>query len=433
MLKKTLEVPPHGGTLAHGAREIHVLEGTDTKRAVSRPKVLVLAPRFPYPALSGGKVVLLHLARALRNYDVTLLSFCGSREEMEFEPSDGLFSEIHKVYLPKAQSVRNVLRALPTRTPLQLAYYRSDAYQRKLEDLLPQHDLVIAHLIRTGQYIEESASGVPRILLMSDAISLAYQRMAELSGAPPLWHYLYRAELRRLLSYEQNCPARFDCTWLHSDVDRRFLLLDRGEAQIIPIGVDLEEFPFNPAPSGNVVAFIGNMSFSLNLDACNTFIRKIFPRLRSEAGIRFRVIGACPPSVKKKLEAHEGVEITGTVSRIADAVEGVFCGVCPIRGGSGMQNKVLNYMALGLPCVTSAVGLGGIGATPQRDLLVYKHPHEAAGMILNLHADATLRSSMARAGREFIENTHDWEIIYRAIRSEVARLIAATRLRTKVS
>jgi glycosyltransferase involved in cell wall biosynthesis len=137
--------------------------------------------------------------------------------------------------------------------------------------------------------------------------------------------------------------------------------------------------------------------------------------------------------LKKKLEAHEGVEVTGTVRRIADAVEGVFCGVCPIRGGSGMQNKVLNYMALGLPCVTSDVGLGGIRAMPGRDLFVYKQPQEAVGMILDLHTDMGLRGSVAKSGREFISKEHDWEILHRTIRNEVARLIDAKRLRAKVS
>jgi glycosyltransferase involved in cell wall biosynthesis len=98
-----------------------------------------------------------------------------------------------------------------------------------------------------------------------------------------------------------------------------------------------------------------------------------------------------------------------------------------------MQNKVLNYMALGLPCVTSDVGLGGIRAMPGRDLFVYKQPQEAVEMILNLHTDMAVRESVAQAGRDFIEKAHDWEVLHRVIRNEVAKLIDAKRLRAKVS
>jgi glycosyltransferase involved in cell wall biosynthesis len=394
---------------------------TRQDKGASKPKLLLLAPRFPYPALSGGKLFLLHLARALSDHRITLLSICNTREEMSFVPQDGLFHEIHKVHLPRWQSVKNVLSALPTRTPLQLAYYRSEAFQRKVQELLPQHDLVVAHLIRTGQYVS-SAADTPRVLLMSDAISLAYRRMASLPGAPRLWHYLYRLELSRLQDYERACPQNFQQTWLHSDIDRRFLDLDESSACIVPVGIDLAEFPFHSSRSGDVAVFIGNMGFSLNLDACNYFIRDVLPALRTKANIRFRIVGACAPALKKMLEKHPGVEVTGTVPRIADFVDGAFCGVCPVRGGAGIQNKVLNYLALGLPTVTSQVGLEGLDATPGRDLLVYRNTEEAVEMILALHRGPETRARLAANGRALIERVHDWELIYSAIRSQIARL-----------
>jgi glycosyltransferase involved in cell wall biosynthesis len=388
-----------------------------------RPKILFLTSRFPYPALSGMKLGILNVAKALGDCHLTLLSFCNSQEEQDFDPDDGTFAEIHKVYLPKWMSYGNVLAALPGRIPLQLAYYRSGAFQRKLEELLPQQDGVFAHLIRTGQYLAKSDYKGVRMMLMSDAISLAYQRMAELSGTSAMWHFLYRAELKRLLSYERTCTETFDRTWLHSDIDRKFLELNSESVGILPIGIDLEEFPFSPVSPGNVVAFVGNMGFSLNVDACLHFVRDIFPGLRTAADIRLRVIGACPASVKRKMERHAGVEVTGRVGRIADAVDGVFCGVCPVRGGAGIQNKVLNYLALGIPCVTSQVGLEGLDAVDGRDLLVYQKPEEATELILKLHEDSLLRGKLAANGRKFVEKNHDWRMIHRDIRAQVSELL----------
>jgi glycosyltransferase involved in cell wall biosynthesis len=364
----------------------------------------------------------LNVAKALSHHRLTLLSLCASREEMDDEPADGLFSEIHKVYLPKWKSVWSVLRALPGRMPLQLAYYWSAEFRAKVELLLPRHDAVLAHLVRTGQYVESARHDVPRVLLMADAISLAYKRMADLSGSSPLWHWLYRVELNRLFNCERRFPQTFDQTWLHSDIDRRFLGLDSTTTRIVPIGVDLAEFQFHPVTSGNVVAFVGNMSFSLNQDACHHFLQTIFPLLEERQQMRFRVIGACPPSVRRDLEKYPGVEVTGRVDRIADAIDGVFCGVCPLRAGAGIQNKILNYLALGIPCVTSRVGLEGLNAVDGSDLFVYEKPQDAAKLIANLHLNAALRKTTAAAGRRFVEQSHGWPQIHHRIRQEVAGL-----------
>jgi glycosyltransferase involved in cell wall biosynthesis len=398
---------------------------------MDRKKILILASRWPYPPVAGGKLFFLNVAKALApQHHLTLLSLCNNQQEMEDTPFDGLFSEIHKVFLPRWRSVWNVVGALPTRTPLQLAYYQSGEFRAKTTELMSSHDAVLAHLIRTGRYLEE-AKRIPSALLMADAISLAYQRMTKLSGSSTLWHFLYRAELKRVFNYERESPRFFDQTWLHSDVDRLFLGLDSTKTRIVPIGVDLEEFPYRPPlDSGDVVAFIGNMSFSLNLDACHHFLRDIYPKLQSEKHIRFRVIGACPPAVKQELEKYSGVEVTGRVERIVDAVEGVFCGVCPVRAGAGIQNKVLNYLALGIPCVTSNVGLEGLTAVAGSDLLVYRDPSDAAKKILQLSSDPQLRKKLAENGRRFVEQAHDWKAIHQLVRQNVSELLGEPESKT---
>jgi glycosyltransferase involved in cell wall biosynthesis len=98
-----------------------------------------------------------------------------------------------------------------------------------------------------------------------------------------------------------------------------------------------------------------------------------------------------------------------------------------VRGGSGTQNKILNYQALGIPCVTSRVGLEGLTAMDGADLLVYNDPAEAADLILKLHADANLREQIACAGRRYVERNHDWRAIHENIRREIDSIVAGAR------
>jgi len=209
-------------------------------------RLLVLTPRFPYPTIGGDRIRILHLCRALsREFELTLLSICETREEMRIEPHDGLFKHIWRVHLPRWRSYLNTLCALPGSRPLQLAYYDCAQFRERVEILLPYHDAVVAHLIRTGQYVLDSP--IPRILEMTDAISMNYLRMRQTNGHHSLKKLVYRVEQERLQHYETAVVKQFDRVWLTSHADRRFL--DPAEEcgiDVIPNGTDLEKFPFRP-------------------------------------------------------------------------------------------------------------------------------------------------------------------------------------------
>ncbi len=377
-----------------------------------RPRILVLTPRFPYPVIGGDRLRIYHVCKALSEVaDLTLLSLCESTSEMQMAvPDDGVYQRVERVFLPPWRSRLNALLALPGRTPLQVAYYRSAAFAQRIDELLPSHDLVVAHLIRTGDYVRQAA--LPRVLEMTDAISLNYQRVQSLrSSHRDIRAFIYAVEAKRLLAYERQIVREFNASVLVSDIDRVHLLEGREDARVLVCsnGVDLAHLSFKErVPADPVVVFIGNMTTVQNMDACMFFASEVLPLMRAQYPFCFRVIGRIDAQGQEALERFEGVEVRANVSSVSEATEGAYAGVAPMRLGAGIQNKVLEYMALGLPAVVSPVGLEGLTALDGRDLLVSSSGADMAQALVSLWWQPELRLTLSRAGRRYVESEHVW-------------------------
>lgn len=383
-----------------------------------KKRLLILSPRFPYPTIGGDRLRIAHISQGLsQSFELSLLTLCETREELRFPLPDGLFSQVDRVYLPRWRSYLNAVLAIPSTLPLQIGYYRSPKFKAAVDRLLPHHDAVLAFTIRAGQYVEGRRE--PVILDMADAISMNYQRVAELRDLNNWRKNVYSFERNRLLRYERSALDKFGRVWLVSNIDKNFLAANDGKrVEVIPMGVDLIGLPF-AIRNGDAIAFIGKMATLQNQDACFHFVRDIFPRIRDRMKVKFRVIGDIPKRVADKLLAYPDVEVTGWFDDVNEAITGAFCAVCPMRVGAGMQNKILHYMALGLPCLTSRLGLEGVNAIENEHLLVYDSAEEAAEKIIALRSDADLRMKLARQGRARVEQIYDWNNLYPIFKASI--------------
>jgi len=338
------------------------------------------------------------------------LSLCESRDELDAPlPADGVFTRIERVLLPKWRSALNVLGAIPTSTPLQVAYYKSKAFREKIHEFLGEHDVCLAHLIRTGEYVRKAS--IPSVLEMTDAISMNYQRFNALDIKRGVKSWIYRAEAKRLAEYERNIIDDFSAVALVSDLDRDFLLKDCIGSNVIVCsnGVDLESLPFEARyDSKPVAAFIGNMTSIQNLDACFYFAEEVLPVVRKRIDCVFRAVGRVKPGDARRLAAIDGVEVVGNVSSVAYAVRDARVGVAPVRLGAGVQNKILEYMALGLPVVTSRVAFEGLQAEAGKDLLLAETPGDYAEQLSSLWENPERRANFAQSGLNYVSSHHSW-------------------------
>jgi glycosyltransferase involved in cell wall biosynthesis len=387
-------------------------------------KLLVLTPRFPYPVIGGDRLRIFQLCRELaKDFDLSLLSLCESKEDMDRPiPSDGVFNYVERVFHPRSKHLLGMAKVLPSRIPFQVGYYWNPEFAKKLSALAPLHDGLLAHLIRTGQYITDYK--MPKILEMTDAISLSYKRT--IPHVNPVRAMAYCVEAIRLKRYERWLINACDLTTLVSAVDRDFLLNGNSQRKtlICANGVDTKGLPFDYSPDGQTIVFIGKNTTAPNADAILFFAEKILPLVQARcSNAVFKVIGQIKPGLKSRLEHLAGVYVTGTIKSVAKAAQHASVAICPLRFGAGVQNKLLEYMSLGIPTVTSPIGLEGLSAVPGFDLFVAKSPEEWVEQICKLLLYPDKGKILAVAGKKFVEKHYSWSAQLKPLRCSIAELI----------
>jgi|SRR5579884_552768 len=373
-------------------------------------RILFVTPRFPYPPLKGDSLRVYHQLRALaQHHNITLLTLAETpvtREE--YAKVAPLCNEIHIVPLTRWESALNVATGILSQTPLQVHYYASAKLRAKLQTLLAakKFDLVHAVLVRMAPYVW-SVSDVPVVidLIDSQTLNLADRRM-QTRGITRL---AYDLEYRRMRKYERRVGEHFSALTVTSQADRD--ALEAPHAAVLPNGVDVERFAFAGQEQREraTLIFTGNMGYHPNEEAMLWFVSSVWPLLRARiADVRLQIVGTRPSSKVRSL-AGGGVDVVGHVPDVVPYLHRATAAVCPMRSGSGIQNKVLEALATGAPVVASSVANRGVHAQPERDLLVADEPEAMTAAIARLVEDARLRASLARSGRAFVEDRYRWE------------------------
>lgn len=379
---------------------------------MSKKKILVLTPRFPYPVIGGDRLRIFELCKELaKSYSLTLVSLCETKDEMTLNiPDDGVFSDIHRVYLPKYRSYINCALALPSKTPLQVAYYKSREFANVVNRLSNDHDLILPHLIRMADYAKDLPN--KKVLEMTDAISMNYSRVCETKNNAGLKGFIYKLEKERLNHYEKKTAEKFDCNVLVSKFDKDFLFTPKTDVYdktlVCSNGVDLSKLTYEFSRNKKEIVFIGNMFSAQNFDAAMWFAKECLPLLRKNGDFTFKVIGRIKPEDEVKLNRHEGVIVTGAVDCIISHARGAIAGICSVRLAAGVQNKILEYMALGLPTITTTTGLEGLDSIPDRDILVADLPQDFVQLILRLENDVNYAEKLSANALKYVEVHHSW-------------------------
>jgi glycosyltransferase involved in cell wall biosynthesis len=246
-----------------------------------------------------------------------------------------------------------------------------------------------------------------------DCISLLLDRTLHHS-ASVRQRLIAALELRRTRAYEGRVLRRVDRVAVTAPEDAAALrsLAPPAQVDVIPNGVDLEHFrPLAAPPEPATLVFSGKMSYHANATAVLWFVRHVLPAVRARhAGVRLRIAGSDPPPAIRALGRDPAITVTGHLPDLRTAFAGATAAVCPVTVKVGIQNKILEAMAMGLPVVTTRQGHSGLGAVAGRDLLVAADAAAFAAGVCRLIEDRTLRAALGRAGREYVETHHRWDV-----------------------
>jgi len=389
--------------------------------------LLYLVHRLPYPPDKGDKVRSFHLLQhLLARHRVFLGTFVDDpQDEVHIETLRAMCAGLHVARLnPKRAKVASLLGLLRGEA-LTLQYYRNAGLQAWVNETLASQAIDSAMVFSSSmaQYVQraqpEQAAAAPPVLV--DFVDVDSAKWAEYAGHhrwPMSW--LYRREGRRLLACEREVAAAaqrsFFATEKETDLFRQLAPESATRVEAMNNGVDANFFSptadrSSPFDAGELpLVFTGAMDYWPNVDAVTWFAHNVLPRLRAtRPRLRFHIVGRAPTAAVRALaSANNGVVVTGTVPDVRPYLQHAAVVVAPLRLARGIQNKILEAMAMGRPVVAASACVEALTAEPGREILDATEADDYLRCIEGLLAAPDRAAAIGTAGRHCVQARYTW-------------------------
>jgi sugar transferase (PEP-CTERM/EpsH1 system associated) len=377
-------------------------------------RIFFICRRVPFPPDRGDKIATFNKIRHLSaQHEVHV--FClgdGARDLGNIAGLSEYAKSVTAVPVSALAIKLRALKALIMGRPLSVAALDEPklhvAIHRKFAELGP--DLFIVYSCNVAQFAEHFPQ-MPRILQFGDLDSLKWRQYAERSRIPLKW--IYAIEGRRLVAYERLIADSFSQALVHTEIERRdFRRLVPGvTVALVGNGVDLDYFgPTASAKQPASIVFTGVMDYRPNVDAVVWFCNEILPIVRAEvADANFTICGSRPVRAVRRLARLSGVTVTGWVPDTRPYLDRSEVFVAPLRIARGIQNKLLEALAMGLPCVASAAAWRGTQIANGEGIFATDDPRQFAEYVIRLLRHPKWRAEMGRRARAVAEANYRWE------------------------
>ena len=395
-------------------------------------KLLYIAHRIPYPPNKGDKIRTFNEIKYLSaSHEIHLACLADNPEDMQYK--NNLKKYCRKVKIislnTKFAKIKSLI-ALFSTTPLSVRYFYSGLLQTTINDWasVTQYDAVLCFSSPMAEYLFQSPALNPSInsngpVLIMDFCDMDSEKWGQYANKSrfPLT-FVYKVERKRLFKYEKHINNTFHHSVFVSQGEADlFIKLYTSAKKItaIPNGVDDDYFSpssnfkhlkSRPDKSSPVLVFTGAMDYYANIEGVTWFCNKILPMIKNEfPKIQFYIVGSNPGDRVKALANIENVIVTGWVKDIRPYY--FFADICvvPLRIAAGVQNKVLEAMAMGKPVVTTAKALEGINAVTGEHIIAEDKSQNFANSVTMLLKKSEMRKKMGAKARQFVKQKYNWK------------------------
>ncbi|MCK4622656.1 MAG: TIGR03087 family PEP-CTERM/XrtA system glycosyltransferase [Desulfuromonadales bacterium] len=391
-------------------------------------KILYLAHRIPYPPNKGDKIRSYNELKYLsQGHEVDLLSLVDEPDDLQYkEELEQLCNRVGLFPLNKLVSKVKGIASLATGGTISVGYFYQKKMQQEVDLWLQEetYDAIICFSSTMAEYVFRSKvfsslshSHRPKLVMdFCDVDSDKWIQYAAEAKFP--MNSVYRLENRQLADYERRVYEAFDHTLLISAVEAnlfREICPEHGKVTVIPNGVDYEYFDSRKcAPNSRdeslSLVFTGAMDYHANVDGVVWFCKDIWPQLKQEfPALTFYIVGSNPTVEVRELAKIDGITVTGFVDDIRDYYNLADICAVPLRLARGVQNKVLEAMAMGKAVVTTSKANDGIQATDGEQLRVATTADEFIQAVRVLLKDSEGRTALGNNAREFVVARYDWK------------------------
>lgn len=405
-----------------------------------RPHVVVLSHRVPFPPNKGDKIRTYHQIRRLREegFDVSVCTLVGDGEEEGYLRSLGESLDVRTFAARPGARWSRMARGLLGRRPISVGFFFSERLLEIFSSFLAttRVDAIMCTSSSMAEYVFRAPIGEDgdRPFLVMDFMDMdseKWRQYAQRAAWPRSW--IFQRESRLLGRYERRAYRRFDASLFVSAKEAELFVARTGESgerlHAVGNGVELDAQPPPPVrPSGSAgLLFTGVMDYFPNEDAMVWFHETMWPQILSRwPEARLTIAGMRPTRRLRSMGRHENIEVTGFVDDISRYYAEADLFVAPFRIARGIQNKLLQAFAAGVPVVTTRAGAEGLVCTDEVDVIIADEPDDFVNAVDLLLRDPAERERLRDNARRLVESRYSWTAQTRAL-TELLREATAAR------
>ncbi len=382
-------------------------------------KILMLTPYLPYPLHSGGQIRTYNLLKKLsKDHEITLFALI--KDWKEQDDLEQLVPLCHKIRLFKRSNkpftLNNIFRTAISSFPFlvmrNFARGMKTAIEKELEH--NTYDLIHAETFYMMPHIPETT--VPTLLVEQTIEYLGYESYAQ-KASRYLQPFL-RIDINKLKRWEKHYWNNCDQLIVMSQEDKAFVqahLTKNIPTSVVENGVDTQWFAeiARHEPEEPTVLFVGTFRWLPNLEAVRILVKSIWPIvINAIPTARLAIVGAAPTAeVLAFAKSDASIKVSGNIPDIREAFATAHILAAPVWSGKGTRYKVLEALAAGTPVVATTTAVEGLAIHTGKEAIVVDEAKNFSQAIIKLLQDATKRDTLRKAGRSFVKNQFDWDLI----------------------